>query len=369
MKRSDPFELTANKVTGAIALAIVGALLLWWGAGLLFSGPVVEPRLFVAYFDESAGIREGDAVRIQGRRAGHVTDVTVVQHEGRAKARVQFAIAPGRGSPWLSELVDSGGVPSDSSIRIKPGSIRGRPQLVITIGDKDDELIPIGGEWKKTRSANEEDTFSQWQEDINRARDQVGEVVAFFDDEQWKQLTDQLGALRDELEGVDKNVGSIAERSDGLAEGLDEATKAMDSLVEELKARDTANRDDMLQLADSLAKAGAEMDDLHKQLTEAAEQIELMYEQSSDALNTSESKQLQKTGRDLRSMASRLRASMERAVLDPSRAGDMPPSRFWRPYFHGGEPRRGTSIDPSPVTAPGDGLGVPKGVDKPKRAK
>ena len=115
------------------------------------------------------------------------------------------------------------------------------------------------------------------------------------------------------------------------------------------------------EFAEGLNKAGTQMDDLHKQLTDTAEQVERMREQTDGALSASESRELEKAGRDLRGMASRLRASMERAVIDPSKAGDMPPSRFWRPYYHGGEPRKGTSIDDQPVTPPGEGVGVPRG--------
>ena len=361
MKRVDPFQLKANRLTGFIALALVVIVMLWWGIGWLTSGPVVEPRLFVAYFDESAGLREGDAVRIQGRRAGYVTDVSVVQHQGSAQARVEFAIAPGTGSPWLRDMVDSGGVPPDSSIRVRPGSVRGRPQLVINIGDKNENRIEVGGEWKNTRGANSRDTFSQWQEDINRARSQIGELVAFFEDDNWSSLTRQLGEIRNALEGADSNIGAIAEQTSGLADGLDSAEAQMNALLERLEAPGSDDPAKLQEFADNFNKAGKQMDDLHTQLTDTAELVERMHKQSGDAVSVSESRQLQRAGFELREMASRLRASMERAVLDPSRAGNLPPSRFWRPYFHGGEPRRGTSIDEPPVPAPGDGIGLPHG--------
>ena len=361
MSEKDTFNRTANRVTGGIALVLVGGWLVWTAATWAFSGPVVEPRLFVAYFDQSAGIREGDAVRIQGRRAGHVTEVTVVQHEGRAQARVEFAIAPGRGSPWLREMVDSGGVPADSKIRIKPGGIRGRPQLVISIGDKDDELIKVGEEWKNTKSANQEDTFSQWQEDIDRAREQFAGVVAFFDDEPWRELTDQLANLREMLEQADQNAGSIAEQTAGISDGLDDAIRGLDELTASLNVSEDGDESRMQAFADNINDAGVQMDDLHKQLVEAGEQIERLRKTSEDSLSASEEATLIRSGLKLREMASRLRASMERAVIDPSRAGDLPPSRFWRPYFHGGAPRRGTSIDEIPVAPPGERAGVPAG--------
>ncbi|MBZ0135114.1 MAG: MlaD family protein [Planctomycetes bacterium] len=368
MKRSDPWELTANRVTGLIAMGLIAGLVVWMVVGWIFSGPVVEPRVFVAYFENTAGLREGDAVRIQGRRAGYVTNVTVVQHEGRAMARVEFAIAPGTGSPWLQEMVDTGGLPADSSISVRPPGMRGRPQLDIKIGEHSDKLIKVGEQWKNTKSASQEDTFSQWQEDLDRARAQFDDISAFFEDEQWDAFNWQLADLRDTLENADADADSIVGKSAGLIEGLHEATRKMDEMSANLNAR-PPDSEGLVEFADNLRQASAEIDDLERQLDEAADEIVRMRENSEAALTASESESLQKSVRDLRGMAARLRASMERAVGDPSRAGNLPPTRFWRPYYHGGEPRRGTSISDPPVTPPGDGIGIPKGTDRPPGVK
>lgn len=369
MKRADPFELTANKVTGGIALVVVALVLVGWAAGWFFSGPVAEPRLFVAYFDESAGIREGDAVRIQGRRAGYVTDVTVVQHEGKAQARVEFAIAPGTGSPWLKEMVDTGGVPSDSSIRIRPAGMRGRPQLVIDIGKRSTERIAVGEEWKNTRGASEEDTFSQWQEDINRARSQIADLVAFFDDDSWSNLTRQLSQLRDSLESADSNISSVLDNTGELARNMDDTIRNLDNAVANLRDQAPESPEGLRAAEENLSRVAAELEEVHRQLVDSADQVERMREESEAARRSTESEELGKAGRELRAMAARLRASMARAESDPSRAGDLPPSRFWRPYYHAGEPRRGTSIDQTPVSPPGEGIGVPKGTKDARRIK
>ncbi|MCA8913986.1 MAG: MCE family protein [Planctomycetes bacterium] len=355
-----------NLITGVVVLVIALAIGVYVVIKALPSSDVQPGVKYVAYFENSGGIQEGDSVRIQGRRAGKVTAVGVVVHEGRAVTRVEFEIAPGSGSQWLKDAA----IPGDSTISVKTPAFMGRPQLLISIGSNDDDPIAEGGEWKNTRSASGQDQLSQWHEDIVRAQTEIEGLLSYLDDtEKFERLKDQLGDIADALEKADQQIADTTGRAAEAGDMLDEATKGIDDVRKQISAQSEPATDGLNQIADNTSQLSTELDRVDENLSKALAEVERMKEGTDNMASSADQMKLDKLGIELRKMVARLRSSMERAKYDPSQAGDMPNWRRTRPYFNGGEPTKGTSIDENPPRAPGDDSGVAPGVKDLKRVK
>ena len=363
MSETDPWFKRANLVTGLLTLALIIGGSTWLVARRIMAEPVEEPRTYVAYFENAGGLREGDGVRIQGRRAGYVTGSEVVMRDGKPLVRVEFVIQPGSGSPWLQNMP----IPADSRISVRMPAMLGRPQLIITVGDDKNEIVPVGGEWVNTNSASDQDQFGQWYEDLDRARTQIQDFIAAFDDkEAFEKLNQQLSDIAGSLEKADQAVQSAVADARKLEENLTDATAGMDEAREQVSAQRESTAEGVNSMAESTARIEPELDRIDAELSKALAEVERL-KQSTD--NLEEQDDLSKLGLDLRKLSAQLRSSWKRAESDPSKGGDMPNWRRTRPYYHGGEPRAGTSIDDPPPEAPSEKVGVPKGNVTPKRVK
>jgi ABC-type transporter Mla subunit MlaD len=362
MSKVDPWFKRANLITGLVTIALLLGIATWQVVQRIMAPPVEPPRVYVAYFENAGGIREGDAVRIQGRRAGYVQGAEVVMRDGKAMTRVEFVIQPGAGSPWLWGMP----VPVDSRISVKMPAALGRPQLVITVGNEE-EIVPVGGEWVNTRSASGLDQFGQWYEDLDRARTQIRDFIDYFDNEEaFGSLNRQLADIAGSLEKVDQAVESTVAGAHRVEQTFADATTSMDDAREQVSNARESTAEGLVSLAEGSGKVAPELDRIQTDLSDALAEIERL-KQSTDAL--AEQSRLDKLGLDLRRLSTRLRASWEIAESDPAKAGSMPNWRRSRPYFHGGEPHRGTSLDEPEPAAPSERVGVPKGIETPKRVK
>lgn len=362
MSTPDPWFKRANLITGLVTLALLLSVTAWLVVRRIMAQPVEPPRVYVAYFENGGGIREGDAVRIQGRRAGYVQGADVVMRDGKALTRVEFVIQPGAGSPWLLGMP----IPADSRISVKMPAMLGRPQLVITVGNEE-EIVPVGGEWENTLSASDQDQFGQWYEDLSRARTQISDFIDFFDDQEaFEILNRQLADIAGSLEKADQAVQSTVAGAHRVESDLANATADMDDARERIGNERESTRESLASLAEGSGKVAPELDRIQADLSQALTEVERL-KHSTDGL--AEQEQLDQLGLDLRRLSASLRASWKRAESDPSKAGDMPNWRRSRPYFHGGEPRSGTSIDEPAPAAPSERAGVPKGNVTPKRVK
>ncbi|MCB9894472.1 MAG: MCE family protein [Planctomycetes bacterium] len=362
----DAIPNKANLITGIVVLAVALLIVAFAIIRSLPDSGVQPGVMYVAYFENSGGIQEGDDVRIQGRRAGVVKSVGVVMRDGKAVTRVEFEIKPGSGSQWLKDAP----IPGDSTISVKTPSFMGRPQLLISIGSKDDDPIAEGGEWTKTRSAGSKDQLTEWHDDLVRAQDEIERFVSFFDDtEGFERLKNQLGDIAEALEKADQQIADLTENAGETGDKLDEAKQQLDDLHENLASQSEPASDALGQIADNTSQLPAELDKIDERIGSVLDEVERMKSDSSGMASTAEQMKLDQLGIELRKMAARLRSSMERAVYDPSQAGDMPNWRRTRPYFNGGTPSKGTSIDENPPPAPADQSGVPKGVQDQKRVK
>lgn len=356
-------ERNVNVFTGLVVLAVVVLLVIVGGLIPLLRPEPVPPKTFIAYLDESGGIREGDAVRISGRRAGYVSNVTMMQHEGNVMARVEFVIQAGDGSPWLNELRDTG-IPHDSSIRVRQARMLGRPRLEITIGQDLTQTIADGGEWKDARGAGGDDEFTGWQQDIDRAREQIAGIIAILDD---SERFDKLNSLLKQANAALQDVEAAFARNTGLGtqiwDTLDSATRAMDKMTADLRERREGDQPEspLAGATEGLAELERQLGELDGHIADIEREIVRIEEQSNGALDSFDGVALAGLGLELRRQAARLRSSMFTAVSNPKKFGDMPGWRQTRPFYHGGDPHTGTSIDDTPPPAPGERTGVPRG--------
>jgi ABC-type transporter Mla subunit MlaD len=359
----------ANLITGAVVLAAIAGILIYAGLNELLRIPEEKKHAYVAYFENSGGLREGDRVRIQGRAAGTVTKVDVVNHDGRVVTRVEFEITPGTGSPWLTQMERAGGIPSDSTVTVRMPSMLGRPVLVISIGKDDANPIAEGGEWVNTTSANELDQLSQWGEDIDRAKTQIRTFNDFFeDDEKFAQLSKNLGDIADALEKADGVMADLEGRGAELDEGLTKAQQGMDEMRAGIEGSGDSTAKALGEVVEKTGKTAVQLDELAEDLSRAMKEVDRISGTLGDTVSDMEKSKLAKLGIELRRLSSSLRAGMAIAEKNPKEV-DLPNWRRSRPYFHGGEPTTGTSIDEPPPEAPAEKVGIPKGNSIPKREK
>jgi predicted nucleic acid-binding Zn-ribbon protein len=293
-----------------------------------------------------------------------------VNRNGGFVTRVEFEITPGTGSNWLKEMERVGGIPADSKIAVKMPSFLGRPMLVITIGKEDSNPIGEGGEWVNTNSANELDQLSQWGEDIERARIEIKRFTAFFDDrEQFDKLNENLTEIADALEKADKTMIGFEGRGAGLDKTLEDMRVGMDDVRARLDVDGESTAADLTKFAEKTADTAGKFESIAEDLTRAMEEVERIDGQLDSAVSNLEKSKLEKLGIELRRLSASLRAGLAVAERDPKQFGDMPNWRKSRPYFQGGKPAGGTSIDDPPPAAPSEKIGVPDGPAVPKREK
>lgn len=359
-----------NLITGWIAIGLVAGVALFFGIRQALKPPPGQAKRYIAYFEQSGGIEVDDAVRIKGRLAGRVTDVQIVQHEGKAQVRVEFEISPGGSSEWLKTQE----IPADSRISVSVPTLRGRPTLVVRIGSDPDNFIAAGGEWTNAQGAASKDMYTTLVENFERLDRAVAEYGAFFDDEAAvASLKEQTRQIRETLQQVDGNLeldtaalAGIAEALDQLRNGLDEATRSMRSqhevrggvLGSGLAALVPGGPDfagsvqqNLRRMNASVASANAGLDNFAEAMHGNPEQgqapgglvgsvlkFESTLAQSNDQL---QSAGLGKLAKQLRRMSAELRASSEAGAGDPSKFGANLPWRKFRRYYNGDSPLPG----------------------------
>jgi hypothetical protein len=126
---------------------------------------------------------------------------------------------------------------------------------------------------------------------------------------------------------------------------------------------------DLTKFAEQAADTAEKFESIDDDLTRAMDEVERLNGQLDDAVSSLEKSNLEKLGVELRRLSASLRAGLEIAEKNPKQFGDMPNWRKSRPYFQGGKPTRGTSIDEPAPPAPSERIGVPDGPAVPKREK
>lgn len=327
-----------NLISGGIVLGLVVAVVAWFGGGWLLK-PAPEPgRRFVAMFDEAGGIKAGDAVRIEGRRAGIVTDVQLVHDDGRMRVRVEFEIRPGTSSKWLNTAQ----IPADARIEVAEAGMFGRPQLNIREGQSKTKFIEEGGEWTNTRGASTEDPVVQFRENVesfDKMLDQLDEFLAPGGD--MDGIKSAVADLRVRVEDASNRTTQAmanAPEADRQLVLLKEDLEALGRRLAEADAGIAENLKALSQGGKSAEDAAAKMDEQLAEVLASTDRLRTAVADSGELLTA---KQAEGLGTELRRFAARLRMSMEIAKADPSQAGDLPNWRLSRRYFNGQTPLPG----------------------------
>jgi hypothetical protein len=327
-------ERRLNFWVGIAVLALTACIVAYFTVAPMFETKPEPGRMFVAYFDDAAGIEPGDTVRVQNRHAGWVRDVQFIQHDGRLQVRVVFEIRPGPSSIWLKDHQ----FPADSRIRVQPGPSSRRPRLHISLGQNKEEFIEEGGEWRNARGARTESIFDVWERDRQRTDQQFADFFAHFEDE-------------DFIRGIKDGVADVADLFDEFEAMFDGAFPDAIELTANLDAaRDTLHglRSDVSAarpgLHDSLQAAAAqsEFDDsvfdrVSEQLSSFVASLDAIQSGIEQGKRQAEDPSLGRQLLNLRRQSAQLRASWDESRKDPSRGGSMLSWRRSRHYFHGGE--------------------------------
>lgn len=358
MNRSEDRRL--NLWLGAAFLAALACGGLYLAIKPMVAAPPEPARRFVAYFDDAGGISKGDVVRIKGRRAGSVLDATVVRRDGRSVVRVEFEIAPGSGSTWLRD----GAIAADSEIRIRPAGMLGRPSISITIGNDTSKLIREGEEWKRAKGVSGVDQFTQWSEELRKIEAGIDQFIALVSDrEMIDNLKAQVAELRQALAQAQERVEAGMAQSADFEARLEEMRLALAELNQELEAQGP-------QLSNNISRLHEQLAETPKALEDASENIEKIHSQVLEFGKSLESStaggntdELSSVLRSFRRLSATLRASCERAAVDPKQAGDMPPWRLSRRFFNGGE----TVLEPADRAEAASPAKQPKIVEPPRQ--
>lgn len=319
---------------GAGTLVLVALAALYLALRPVLNAPAEPARKFVAYFENAGGINVNDVVRIKGRRAGRVSEVSVVRREGKTLVRVEFEIAPGSGSQWLKD----GAIPADSVVQVKVPAVLGRPSLSVEIGSDGSSLIQEGGEWTRARGVSGQDQFQKLHEQLTSFDAVLDQLVgAISDKELIDNLKAQVGSIRKGLESAEANIAAGFAQSGDYDKQLEEASKALSQLNSDLKARTSEISERLGRIKDQTQNAPQAIADVSEKLSELRGQVEKFSTSIESSASLSEGSELGKVFAEFRRMAATLRASSDRGAANPKEFGNMPPWRLARPYFNGGK--------------------------------
>lgn len=225
----------------ALAILVVGSL---WVAGFHGAG---DKATYEVLMKSSAGVRQGDPVRVAGMEVGRVRKVELRPGE---EWPVTFRVALDAEIP-VSEA---------ASARLTADGLLGTPYLEIDPGPMDGPPLPPGSPIIGIGTASATDAMSGLNELSDRAAVALEEVTVLLQslsgrvgpllervelllaDENLAAFTDSLTAMRDTLQQTGPRVSALLDRLDGLttdlSSGIEEIPKlsaAMQELVADLR--------------------------------------------------------------------------------------------------------------------------------------
>ena len=343
---TDPADKSINRLTGWVVLGLVAALALFFGGRALFK-PAPEVRAsYVAYFENAGGLKVGDTVRIKGRRAGTVTDLALVQHNGQARVRVEFVIAPGEGSQWLK---DFDGLPGDTALQITTPKLRGNTQISIAVGKDTAHMIPSGGEVKDARSEVAKDLMTEAREELEKFNGYIDQVLAILDGPMMEKVTKGVAEFAQRIEEINQRLAEDKLNLGAINQALVDAIDRLQALRRQVADAVSSTPAQIADLNKQVAQAEPQIDKAGKQVADVARDLGKLDSALSSLAGQVSGPSMQRAGEQLRRLSSQARASMETASSDPKTFGDMPPWRKHRQFYHGDrDPQAGKENDPDP---------------------
>jgi hypothetical protein len=263
-----------------------------------------------------------------------VTDVQLVEHEGRVQVRVEFEIRPGPSSPWLKTQM----LPVDSRVSVRRPRAFGRPGLDIQLGTNEEEFIEDGEVWRRTRGARTASDLDVWETDRQRTEQQWGDALAHFEDEKLvASIKDGVAEVADMFDELERALAGAFPDAAALTANLESARDTLHGLNQDVASA----RPGLKASLDAAAEQTDMDDDVFERISagmasfvSSLDALQAGIEQGSrQASDPSLSRQVV----NLRRQSAQLRASWDESRKDPSRGGSMLSWRRSRQHFHGGE--------------------------------
>lgn len=325
----DPAENRLNVVTGVATLVILGLILFAVLGRIAFDlVPVASGTPYVAYFDESHGLKPGHQVRMIGRRAGIVTDVGLAVVGGRSRVRVQFELRPGEGLAWLDRL------PSDTEAQIQPGGMRSDPRLVLTQGIAGDSIAG-GGEVKSRSGGPRDDTLTTWRDNLREFDEVIDKAVAIIDGPEVAKAMEAVKIAGERIAQAGPKIDQVVQGAPGMIESMDRLRADLERARTNVSEAGGATEVALESSVGSTGRAVAQVEEFGATIARAQDSVANLALSLEAAAASFDSQGTERAGAQLRVLAARLRASQEISAGNPAQFGDMPSRRFWRPYFHG----------------------------------
>lgn len=320
----------ANLASGLILIGLVIALGAWFGVRKMLQPAPEQEHTYVAYFENAGGIRAGDRVRLKGRSAGRVTDVRIVQREGRTLARVEFVIAPGEGSQWLNER----NLSIDTEVRVQRPRLMGSTQLSISPGS-DERTVASGGELTRVVNDKGTDQLLEFKQQLVEFNQYLDQAMKYLDSPLVEKAMRGLAELNRRAVEMEEFLERGMASAPDLMVWLDDSRRRLEELRRQVKSGvdnlpgQIAEADRQVnELSDGMQRLANRLATLSDDLAQADTAVlELRKASGGDAANDA--------GRGFRRMAAQVRESMALSVLNPAKFGDMPSWRKLRKHYHG----------------------------------
>lgn len=153
--------------------------------------PFADQRGYVAYFDSSVGLKEGDPVRMAGVEVGRVSGIGI----GDNRVKVNFRVN------------DQAVVRTDSTASIRQTNLLGGVFLGLDFGSPQSEILPEGSTVPTRESSNFDELITNLDKNQERVLGALGEMIQ----ENREQLTDAVESLNSIMAKIDQGEGTLGQ--------------------------------------------------------------------------------------------------------------------------------------------------------------
>lgn len=153
--------------------------------------PFADERGYLAYFESSVGLKEGDPVRMAGVEVGRVSGIAIEEH----RVRVDFTVS------------DQAVVKADSQAAIRQTNLLGGVFLGLDFGSPQSEVLPPGSTVATLESSNFDELITNLDKNQERVLGALGTLIQ----ENREQLTDAVKSLNSIMTKIDGGEGTLGQ--------------------------------------------------------------------------------------------------------------------------------------------------------------
>jgi len=153
--------------------------------------PFEDQRAYLAYFETSVGLREGDPVRMAGVEVGRVSGIGIEDH----RVRIDFTVN------------DQTVIRADSTASIRQTNLLGGVFLGLDFGSPQSETLPAGSAVPTRKSSNFDELITNLDQNQERVLGALGELIQ----ENREQLSDAVDSLNSIMTKIDEGEGTLGQ--------------------------------------------------------------------------------------------------------------------------------------------------------------